>query len=509
LQYKINSVNANITSANTAVVTYVNDRISSIIGGAPAALSTLNLIAANLAADTNSIGTIINTISNTNANIILANTAVVSYVNDQYNSITAAWQANAAVQQGLIHTLQTVSLAHDANLGIATNNISNLVANAAIQESEISYMMSDIVTLQSQVYGNANVYTYLPGYTGILGNSSSIRALNSEVSAIQNNIGDLSRVFSETNVGNVAQVLEETISSVKTQGRYINDLQDNANVVPESFTVTGNLTTANLLANGIFWANPQSVTGGYAPLALVALTGRYEDLVDSQTLANVATSGDYNDLLNKPSISINPTGSGARLTGIPNSALINSTISINGTPVSLGGGIVIAADAGGLTGSALNGSVVRSNLTTLGTLTVLNVAGTTTLTGTVNVIGSTTISSRLSAGSTSVTALTVSNPLITVYGSQSSGNPGTQPAGLKISRGDSSDRRLIWSETNGQWQLTNDGSTYGNILTSASTDISYVPGNSNNWAGTPPTTFAQAIDRLAAVIKTLNGGIGA
>lgn len=33
--------------------------------------------------------------------------------------------------------------------------------------------------------------------------------------------------------------------------------------------------------------------------------------------------------------------------------------------------------------------------------------------------------------------------------------------------------------------------------------------NSSNWSGAAPTTIDQAIDRLAIVIKTLNGGTGA
>lgn len=37
----------------------------------------------------------------------------------------------------------------------------------------------------------------------------------------------------------------------------------------------------------------------------------------------------------------------------------------------------------------------------------------------------------------------------------------------------------------------------------------YTAANSSNWASPAPTTIASAIDRLAAVIKTLNGGNGA
>lgn len=37
----------------------------------------------------------------------------------------------------------------------------------------------------------------------------------------------------------------------------------------------------------------------------------------------------------------------------------------------------------------------------------------------------------------------------------------------------------------------------------------YTPSDTLNWDGTPPTTVGEALDRLAIVVKTLNGGTGA
>ena len=39
--------------------------------------------------------------------------------------------------------------------------------------------------------------------------------------------------------------------------------------------------------------------------------------------------------------------------------------------------------------------------------------------------------------------------------------------------------------------------------------VSYTPATAGDWAGDPPSTMQEAIDRLAAVVKVLNGGIGA
>lgn len=39
--------------------------------------------------------------------------------------------------------------------------------------------------------------------------------------------------------------------------------------------------------------------------------------------------------------------------------------------------------------------------------------------------------------------------------------------------------------------------------------VSYTPATAGDWNGTPPTTINEAIDRLAALVKTLNSGTGA
>jgi hypothetical protein len=65
---------------------------------------------------------------------------------------------------------------------------------------------------------------------------------------------------------------------------------------------------------------------------------------------------------------------------------------------------------------------------------------------------------------------------------------------------------------NTQWECTNAvGSDIvgTNILTWQAASIFYIPATSSSWAGTPPTTISAALDRLAALLKTLNAGVGA
>ena len=93
----------------------------------------------------------------------------------------------------------------------------------------------------------------------------------------------------------------------------------------------------------------------------------YSSVTGTPTLATVATSGSYNDLTNKPTI---PT-----------------TVTINGTSVTLGSSGTVTAAAGTLTGATLNSTVVNSSLTSVGTLTSLAVSGASLLGGYTQIVG--------------------------------------------------------------------------------------------------------------------------
>ena len=54
----------------------------------------------------------------------------------------------------------------------------------------------------------------------------------------------------------------------------------------------------------------------------------------------------------------------------------------------------------------------------------------------------------------------------------------------------------------------NDGTRTVSITGSSGVFISYVPSTPSSWNGTPPTFLAAAVDRCAALLKTLNGGVG-
>ncbi len=49
----------------------------------------------------------------------------------------------------------------------------------------------------------------------------------------------------------------------------------------------------------------------------------------------------------------------------------------------------------------------------------------------------------------------------------------------------------------------------GNLTLPAGGTVSYTPTTASDWSNPPPTTIESALDRLAAVVKVLNGGTGA
>ena len=123
------------------------------------------------------------------------------------------------------------------------------------------------------------------------------------------------------------------------------------------------------------WGNHS--TAGY--LTSVG-TISYTDLSNKPTLF----SGSYTDLTNKPtlfdgayaSLTGKPTLFSGSYTDLTNKPTIPTTVTVNGTAITLGSSGTVTAAAGTLTGSTLASGVTTSSLTSVGTLTGLTVNST-------------------------------------------------------------------------------------------------------------------------------------
>jgi len=172
---QVSTLNTTITTANTNVVSYVNSQITTVNN----TMQTLsaNVGAYELFANANVAG-LQNQITGANAAIVTANSAVVSYV----NTLNSAMAANVAGANAAIVTANTamkgyvdaVSTAWTANAGTQQTQINSINSNVTAANAAIA-------TLQTQVYTNANVASYLPTYSGNIAAGNVAIALNETV----------------------------------------------------------------------------------------------------------------------------------------------------------------------------------------------------------------------------------------------------------------------------------------------------------------------------------------
>jgi hypothetical protein len=134
LQNDMAGANAAIVTANTNMKGYVDGQISTIIGGAPGALDTLNELANALGNNasfsttiTNSLATLTSNaavqsglIADTNTAITTANTNMKGYA----DAITNAWTANAGVQSVSIASIES----NIANVRCLTSTFNGTIA---------------------------------------------------------------------------------------------------------------------------------------------------------------------------------------------------------------------------------------------------------------------------------------------------------------------------------------------------------------------------------------------
>ena len=173
---------SNYPNAST-VGTWITSNVASLVDSAPDALNTLNEIAAALNDDANVYTTLTGTITTANTamkgyvdgqvssltsnaavqagQIVDANTAMKGYVDGQVTSLTA----NAAVQAGLIaDNASAVTTANTAMKGYVDSEISTVNGNITTANTAMKGYVDSVANLT--YYGNANVASYLPTYSG-------------------------------------------------------------------------------------------------------------------------------------------------------------------------------------------------------------------------------------------------------------------------------------------------------------------------------------------------------
>jgi Chlorovirus glycoprotein repeat len=225
-----------------------------------------------------------------------------------------------------------------------------------------------------------------------------------------------------------------------------------------AITTTGNISAAYFIGDGSQLTNvPASALIGTA--SSIAVSGNITaGNVSATRLTGTLTTASQTNITAVGNI---VTGTWSA-TPIQNAYLANSSITINGAAVSLGGSVVIDTSATGLTGNTLNSNIANSNLTSVGTLTSLTVSG------------------NITAGNVSATNLTgalttAAQPNITSMGNLTA----LSASGNIITTGN-----VIAAKFYGDGsQLTGLPANYGNTQVAA-----YLPTYAGNIGGTVTTT---------------------
>jgi hypothetical protein len=188
-----------------------------------------------------------------------------------------------------------------------------------------------------------------------------------------------------------------SITNVGTSGSSLTLSGANALTIATSGTTSLTLPTSGTLATTS--SNVSSSTslagGATGNVPYQSGAGATAFVTNAAGILQAATSGAT------PTWTTTPTLTGTNFSSIPNSALTNSSVTVNGTAISLGSSGTVTAAAGTLTGGTLASGVTASSLTSVGTLSALAVTGTTTHTGATNLAGA---SSPLQVGGSAGTS---------------------------------------------------------------------------------------------------------
>ena len=256
----------------------------------------------------------------------------------------------------------------------------------------------------------------------------------SQATAIGYNAGSSGQGASAVAIGALAGQTNQTAGSIAINasgsalnptgaGLFINPVRsDSGNVTSPMFynSSTNELTysTAMSLSGNVIAGNVYANSGTIRATTLTGTlsTAAQTNITSVGTLTSLAVTGNITsgNVSGTTGAFTTVTGDGSGLTALNATnissgtlaqvRLANSSLTVNGTAISLGGSGTVTANAQTLTGTSLNATVVGSSLTSVGTLTSLGVTGALTTTqittGTSATAGNITGTWTLTAGST-------------------------------------------------------------------------------------------------------------
>ena len=271
-----------------------------------------------------------------------------------------------------------------------------------------------------------------------------------------------------------------------------------ANAVQLGNDTTGNYVASLVAGTGITLTN----NSGEGATPTIAVTSNTYQPLDAEltAIAGITSAADV-----LPYFTGSGTAAGAALTSAARSILDDASTGDIRTTLGVG-----TSDSPTFAGATLDlvqvGVTAAGEIDTAsGNLTIDSAGGTTTLDDNVIITGTLTVSGSVTTVNTQ--ELHVSDNII-VVNHDVTGSP-TDDGGIEVERGTSTNVLLKWNETTDLWTLTNDGSTYGNIVTTSSSTVAATSANTANAvvardssgnfiAGTATLTSASVSGRIDA-----------
>ena len=371
--YSLGSTNSrwkDLWIANSSI--YIGDVTIAAVGPS-LTINGANVLTGNAGANLSTTGNVIggniltsglvSATGNITGNFIIGNGSQLTGLPAGYaNSNAAAYFSSGTVSTNILTTAAISATGNVTGGNVLTGGLISATGNVfggnalfsgnLTVNGNVTYINSNVVTINDLAINLANNAANVaqvnnggielgpqgsPFVTFLYNNSANTWTSSVGLSAVGNIAGGN---LSGTNIsGTLTTASQTNITAVGT----LTSLNSGA------ISSSGNVTGANFLTAGLVSATGNVDAGNVKTAGLISATG-------------AVTGSQFN-------------GSGAGLTGIPNSALSNSAVTVNGTSISLGGSGTVTANAATLTGTTLNSTVVSSSLTSVGTLGSLAVTG--------------------------------------------------------------------------------------------------------------------------------------
>jgi filamentous hemagglutinin len=401
-----------------------------------------------------------------NANIMTV-TGTGANVSGTFNATGNSTLGNLSVT-GVVSSNLIPASNGTQSLGNATNLWSNLylsgntiyLGNATISANATTIVLtnpaggqtvfagnsgnSDVSGQLLSITGNANVGNI--GSAGIITATGNIGGGNINTGGVVSATGNITggNVIGTLLTGTVTTAAQPNITSVGT----LTSLAVNGNISANNANITGNIvpTSNNVYSLGSassYWKDAFIGPGSLYINGVKVLEESSNAIVISADLnqtVKVTSSGSGD-------IQLQTTGSGV--------------IAVKG-PLQIQAGNLITSSNGGPIG--FSNPINVDTISSLSANTNLTISANGT--GNIQINDDVTISGNLSinggGGNLSVSSLSVEDNIIDVS-AETTGTP-VNNAGIRVIRGDEPSVQNRWNETSETWQITNDGSTYLNVV---------------------------------------------